>query len=169
MIIPRYLLTLIFIGFIAAQEEQQENPTFSDFQISSERYMTNANGNILMYVNVWGQVGSPGHKLVYDGIDKATLMSLVGGPSAGSDLKKVKLFRELPDDDGQIIYILNFNNFLKSGDRSDFIQIKPNDTIIIEEKLLSSIFRGNNTLNSILQLLNIYFEKSGQLVFGENT
>ena len=61
MIIPRFSLILILIGFIAAQEEQQENPTFSDFQISSERYMTDANGNILMYVNVWGNVSNPGH------------------------------------------------------------------------------------------------------------
>ena len=34
MIISRFSLILIFIGFISAQEEQQENLTFFDFQIS---------------------------------------------------------------------------------------------------------------------------------------
>ena len=160
MIIPRYPLLLIFIGFIAAQEEQQENPTFSDFQISSERYMTDANGNILMYVNVWGQVGSPGHILVYEGIDMATLISIVGGPSSGANMKKVKLYRELPDDDGQIIYNLNFNNFIKSGDRSDFIKIKPNDTIIIPQTNFSYFLNQVGTFNTFLGLLNLYFQVS---------
>ena len=94
MIIPRFSLILILIGFIAAQEEQQENPTFSDFQISSERYMTDVKGNIMMYVNIWGQVGNPGHIMVYEGIDMATLISIVGGPSSGANMKNVKIFRE---------------------------------------------------------------------------
>ena len=160
MIKPRYLLTLIFIGFIAAQEEQQENPTFSDFQISSERYMTDAQGNIMMYVNVWGHVGSPGHILVYEGIDMATLISIVGGPGSGANMKKVKIYRELPDDDGQIIYNLNFNNFIKSGDRSDFIKIKPNDTIIIPQTNLSYFLNQVGTFNTLLGLLNLYFQVS---------
>ena len=160
MIIPRFSLILIFIGFIAAQEEQQENPTFSDFQISGERYMTDENGNILMYVNVWGQVGNAGHILVYEGIDMATLMSLVGGPSAGANMKKVKLYRELPDDDGRIVYNLNFNNFIKNGDRSGFIKIKPNDTIIIPQTKLSYFLSQVGTLNTILGLLNLYFQVS---------
>ena len=160
MIIPRFSLILIIIGFIAAQEEQQENPTFSDFQISSERYMTDVKGNIMMYVNVWGHVGSPGHILVYEGIDMATLISIVGGPSSGANMKKVKLYRELPDDDGQIIYNLNFNNFIKNGDRSDFIKIKPNDTIIIPQTNLSYFLNQIGTFNTLLGLLNLYFQVS---------
>ena len=160
MIKPRYLLTLIFIGFIVAQEEQQENPTFSDFQISSERYMTDVKGNIMMYVNIWGQVGNPGHIMVYEGIDMATLISLVGGPGSGANMKKVKIYRELPDDDGQIIYNLNFNNFIKSGDRSDFIKIKPNDTIIIPQTNLSYLLSQVGTFNTFLSLLNLYFQVS---------
>ena len=160
MIKPRYLLTLIFVGLIVAQEKQQENPTYSDFQISSERYMTDESGNILMYVNIWGQVGNSGHILVYEGIDMATLMSLVGGPSPGANMKKVKLYRELPDDDGQIVYNLNFDNFIKNGDRSDFIKIKPNDTIIIPQTNISYFLNQIGTFNTLLGLLNLYFQVS---------
>ena len=160
MIKPRYLLTLIFIGFIVAQEKQQENPTFYDFQISSKRYMTDENGNILMHVNVWGNVSSPGHILVYEGIDMATLISIVGGPSSGANMKNVKIYRELPDDDGQIIYNLNFNNFIKSGDRSDFIKIKPNDTIIIPQTNFSYFLNQVGTFNTFVGLLNLYLQVS---------
>ena len=156
----RYMLIFFLFGFIFSQDNLEENPTFSDFQISSERYMTDAKGNIMMYVNVWGQVGNPGHILVYEGIDMATLISIVGGPSSGANMKKVKIYRELPDDDGQIIYNLNFNNFINSGDRSDFIKIKPNDTIIIPQTNLSYLLSQVGTFNTFLSLLNLYFQVS---------
>ena len=41
--------------------------------------MTDDKGNILMYINVWGNVKNPGRHLVYDGVDLATLFSVVGG------------------------------------------------------------------------------------------
>ena len=156
----RYTLIFFLFGFIFSQDNLEENPTFSDFQISSERYMTDVKGNIMMYVNVWGQVGNPGHILVYEGIDMATLISIVGGPNSGANMKKVKIYRELPDDDGQIIYNLNFNNFIKSGDRSDFIKIKPNDTIIIPQTNLSYLLSQVGTFNTFLSLLNLYFQVS---------
>ena len=43
------------------------------FQVSSQRYITDEEGNILMFVNVWGHVNSPGSHLVYDGIDLASV------------------------------------------------------------------------------------------------
>ena len=73
------------------------------------------------------------------------------------ELKKVKLFREIQEKGEEtIIYEINLDNFYKSGDRSEFVRIMPNDTIIIEEKLLSTILRKNNTLTSLLQLINIF-------------
>ena len=48
-------------------------------------------GNIKMVVNIWGHVNNPGLHEVYDGIDLATLLSMVGGPKSGANLNKVKL------------------------------------------------------------------------------
>jgi len=160
MIIYRYLILLILLGSIGAEEKSEPVPTFSDFQISSERYMTDENGNIMMYVNIWGHVSSPGHVLVYEGIDMATLLSYVGGPMSGADLKSVKLYREVADKNGQIAYDLDFNNFIESGDRSDFIEIKPNDTIIIPRTNFNYFISHVGTINTVLSLLNIYITVS---------
>ena len=65
----KYTLSLLMFGLLFSQSNIAEQPTFSDFQISSERYLTDNKGNIMMNVNVWGHVGQPGHHLVYDGID----------------------------------------------------------------------------------------------------
>ena len=154
----KYTLPLLMLGLLFAQNNNAEVPTFSDFQISSERYLTDDNGNIMMYVNIWGHVGKPGHHLVYEGIDLATLMSVVGGPKSGANMKKVRVYREIPEEDGTLVYHLDFEKFVSSGDRSEFIRIKPNDTIIIPEKISNYILTQVGTVNTFLSLFNLYFQ-----------
>ena len=154
----KYTLLLLMFGLLFAQNNIAEQPTFSDFQISSERYLTDDNGNIMMYVNIWGHVGSPGHHLVYEGIDLATLMSVVGGPKTGANMKKVRLYREIPEEDGTLVHHLDFEKFVSSGDRSEFIRIKPNDTIIIPEKFSNYILTQVGTFNTFLSVFNLYFQ-----------
>ena len=154
----KYTLSLLMFGLLFAQSNIAEQPTFSDFQISSERYLNDEKGNIMMYVNVWGHVGSPGHHLVYEGIDLATLISIVGGPNTGANMKKVRVFREIPEEDGTLVYYLDFEKFVSSGDRSEFIRIKPNDTIIIPEKMSNYILTQMGTVNTFLSLFNLYFQ-----------
>ena len=157
MIVYRYSILVLFIVYISAEDTSYSSPTFTDFQISSERYMTDESGNIMMYVNIWGHVSNPGHTLVYEGIDMATLLSYVGGPMSGADLTRVKLYREVADKNGQIAYEVDFNNFIESGDRSNFIEIKPNDTIIIPRTNFNYFLSHVGTINTVLSLLNIYF------------
>ena len=154
----KYTLSLLMFGLLFAQSNIAEEPTFSDFQISSERYLTDEKGNIMMYVNIWGHVGSPGHHLVYEGIDLATIMSVVGGPKSGANMKKVRVYREIPEEDGTLVYHLDFEKFVSSGDRTEFIRIKPNDTIIIPEKISNYILTQVGTVNTFLSLFNLYFQ-----------
>jgi len=154
----KYSLSLLLFGLLFAQSNIAEELTFSDFQISSERYLNDEKGNIMMYVNVWGHVGSPGHHLVYEGIDLATLMSVVGGPNTGANMKKIRVYREIPEEDGTLVYHLDFDKFVSSGDRSEFIRIKPNDTIIIPEKISNYILTQVGTVNTFLSLFNLYFQ-----------
>jgi len=154
----KYTLSLLMLGPLFAQNNIAEEQPFSDFQISSERYLTDEKGNIMMYVNIWGHVESPGHHLVYEGIDLATFMSIVGGPKSGANMKKVRVYREIPEEDGTLVYYLDFEKFVSSGDRSEFIRIKPNDTIIIPEKISNYILTQVGTVNTFLSLFNLYFQ-----------
>ena len=137
--------------------EGMTQPDVERYRISSQRYLTDKEGNILMYVNVWGHVNSPGSHLVYDGIDIATLLSIVGGPMPGANLKHVRLFREIPDENGKVSYELDLNVFYKNGNRDNFIEIKPNDTIIFPQTTTSYIFSYVGTVNTFLQIINLYF------------
>ena len=154
----KYWLTFLLFGLLYAQDEVAEPPIFSDYQISSERYLTNAKGNIMMNVNVWGHVGSPGSHIVYDGIDFATLLSVVGGPMDGANLTNVRIYREIPDADGTLVYHIDLNEFINTGNRSNFIKIKPNDTIIVPQKFSSYFLTKIGTINTLFSLITIYLQ-----------
>ena len=154
----KYLLTFLLFGLLYAQDKVAEPPIFSDYQISSERYLTNAKGNIMMNVNIWGHVNSPGSHIVYDGIDFASLLSVVGGPMDGANLKNVRIYREIPDADGTLVYHIDLNEFINTGNRSNFIKIKPNDTIIVPQKFSSYFLTKIGTINTLFSLITIYLQ-----------
>lgn len=152
-------IILIMSTQLTAQYQGGENiVTKSQYTVSNERYFTNENGTILMNVNVWGHVNKPGRHMVFDGIDVATLLSIVGGPKSGAKLNKVKIFREVLDGNGKLTYTVNIAKFLKTGDRSEFVKIMPNDTFIIPQKTSSYMMQQVGTLNTLLSILNIYLQ-----------
>ena len=96
--------------------------------------------------------------MVFDGIDIATLLSVVGGPKSGAKLNKVKIFREIPDENGKLAFTINIEKFLKTGDRSEFVQIMPNDTFIIPQKRSSYVMSQMGSVNTLLSILNLYLQ-----------
>ena len=111
----------------------------SSLEIQPGNYFTDDMGNLLMYINVWGEVGSPGQHIVREGADISTVISMVGGPSASAELSKVKLIRHMPDEDGTNSYIVDLKKFTREGDRSAFVELRPNDTVIVpEDKTIST-------------------------------
>ena len=115
MISRKIILALFCISFslVVGQNIDLQTKPLPDYQISSERYYTDPNGNVNMFVNIWGTVKNPGRHKVYDGIDFATLLSTVGGPSITANLKRVTLYREIPDDQKVEIYY-RFRIFCKN-------------------------------------------------------
>ena len=152
------ILFIMVSPLVSQSASAREVPNVPQYNVSSERFFTNESGIILMNVNVWGHVNSPGRHAVFDGIDLATLLSVVGGPKGGAKLDKVKLFREVPDDNGQQVYTIDLEKFLKTGDRSGFMKILPNDTYIIPQTTASIILSNVGTVNTFLTLLNLYFQ-----------
>jgi len=157
----KIIISILITSCIICGQSEYENEKsniFADYQLSSERYVTKDDGSVWIKVNIWGHVGSPGSHLVYDGIDFASLLSLVGGPKDGADLKKVRLYREVPDDNEQLVYDVNLNEFIKTGNRSNFIKIKPNDTVIIPQKIGNVLLTQIGTINTIFSLVTIYLQ-----------
>ena len=109
-----------------------------------------------MNVNFWGAGGNSGTIQVYEGIDFASLMSAVGGPNEFANLKKIRLYREKPDQNGQLIYYIDLTRFLDTGDRSNFPKIKPNDTIVIKKNLAGLLIEDISTIQTLLAALTFF-------------
>ena len=154
MAFHRYIITMIIIisliGTVFGQAGRSNYPR------SGERYITDEDGIIKMWVNVWGQVTGPGSYLVYDGIDLASLISTSGGPKPGANLNKIRLYRELPDANGKLSISIDLEKFLKSGDRGDFTRVLPNDTYVIPQSYGSYIISNLNIVNTLLNFYNLY-------------
>tara|TARA_Y100001968_G_C19449300_1_gene767424 strand:+ start:4264 stop:4770 length:507 start_codon:yes stop_codon:yes gene_type:complete len=153
-----FFIFFICFTFLKSQSEDNKLQPFEDFQMSNERYVPTGDGKFYIKVNIWGSVGKAGVIQVYDGIDLASLLSLVGGPDEKANLKKVKLYREKPDENGQLVYMINLDHFVKTGDRSKFIKIKPNDTIIVPAKLSMVVIQQIGTINTLFSLLSLYIQ-----------
>ncbi|MCF7822805.1 MAG: hypothetical protein K9N35_01390 [Candidatus Marinimicrobia bacterium] len=125
---------------------------------SGEKFITDEFGVIRMYVNIWGQVNQPGSHLVYDGIDLVSFLSMTGGPKSGAKMNKVKIYRSEPDESGTLVYVINMKEFLKSGRRDQFIELKPNDTIIIDQTIPSYVLSHMNVVTTLMTVLNLYLQ-----------
>ena len=149
----RIIIIFYFLGFALSQN------TLNNITVppnTGSRYVSGGDGIIRMYVNIWGHVAKPGRILVDEGIDLATLLSLIGGPNKGADLKRVTVYHEYPGADGKIVHIINLDKFIKSGDRSNFIKIQPNDTFIIKQTAWSYFIEEIATINILMSVINLY-------------
>ena len=158
-------LLIILIPFIFCYGFSQSEPENINLRSSTgARYVSSDDGVLRMYVNIWGHVATPGRILVDDGIDLATLLSLTGGPSKGANMKNVRVYHEYPDKNGNIVNIIDFTEFLKTGDRSNFINIQHNDTFIIQQTVLSYIIEEVGTVNTLMNFINLYLNLSNLLL-----
>ena len=151
-----YIIIISFVDLLSAQLPNKNNIKFKDYQIADKMYTTDISGNLLMNINVWGAVSMPGRLTVPEGVDMATILSLVGGPSIEINYKKIIILREQPDENDRLKLVVDLTDFIKTGDRSNFVKILPNDTIIIKQKFSGYLVERINaftTYTSILSLL----------------
>lgn len=130
-------------------------PNYPSLQNS---YFTDDYGNILMIVNVLGEVNKPGQIVVRESSDFPTVLALAGGLKHDANLTKVLVARQELDKNGMQAYRIDLKKYFKHGDRSTFIALKPNDTIIVPEKgmslnLLSKVLATALSGFSIFQIL----------------
>ena len=150
---------IICIGF---SQSEADNINFQPN--TGARYLSSEDGVLRMYVNIWGHVPRPGRILVDDGIDLATLLSLTGGLNKGANIKNVRVYHEYPDKNGNVVNVIDFSEFLKTGDRTNFITIQPNDTFIIQQTAFSYIIGEIGTVNTLMNFINIYLNLSNLLL-----
>ena len=155
---PFFLPFIFLICFSKAHSFPDTSSFIKKYQISSEKYISGNDGRVFMKVNYWGADGFAGTVEVQEGIDFASLMSSVGGSSQFINLKKIRLIREIPDKNGQMVYFVDLTSFLRDGDRSNFPKIKPNDTIVVKKTLTGILIEDLSTFQTFVSIITLFFQ-----------
>ena len=127
------------------------------YPLVQDSYFTDDFGNILMTINVLGQAYHQGQVIIQEDADLATLITTVGGITPNANPKKILVIRKYPDPDGTQFYKVNLKKFLKNGDRSSFVVLKPNDTVIIPEDNGISLATISSVMSLLSNGINTYY------------
>lgn len=145
------VLIFLFPEFTLSQFNYTPGKINNNVQLTGEDYITGEDGVPRMSVNIWGHVSRPGAYLVYDGIDILTCLSMAGGPLKGAKLSNVTIVSE----DGSSKKI-DISRMLDKND-SISVQLKPYDTIYIDQTIANYILLRSGFINTLLQLTNLIF------------
>ena len=102
-----------------------------------------------MSINIWGHVKYPGTYLVYDDIDILTCLSMAGGPLKGANLSDVSITSKSGKTSS-----VNLSNLMNNS-KTQSVNLKPNDTIYIDENLSSYLLSRAGVITVLLQLTNL--------------
>lgn len=96
-------------------------------KLPSHDYIIDKDGNLVMWVYIWGEVERPGGVQVFDSSTLIQAISLTGGPTDNADLQHVRLTRKNSSKER----ILDLEEYLKTGSDKVNIILKPGDVIYI--------------------------------------
>ena len=138
-----FSIYLLFLCFSISHSSESSN------NFSTKDYLTSDDGAVMMNVNIIGNVKNSGSYLVFDGADLLTVLSAAGGYLPGSNLKEITIYRSNGKTE-----IIDFNIYINS-DNINSLNLKPNDTIYIDQKLFSRIISSSNLPTILLSFLNL--------------
>ena len=119
--------------------------------LSDQEYITGDDGVIRMYINILGHIKKPGTYLLYDGVDIMSAFSIAGGYMDGANLKKITIYSK----DGTKKTVNLKDSFNSSIAFKDLVNLKPLDTIYIEQKAMAKFWLNSNLPAVLLGILNI--------------
>lgn len=129
-----YLTFFQGLNFVWAQEEENKAKSRNT---GLDYYLAPGTDNqLLIKVNVWGEVLKPGIVQVPDNTDLLSLISMAGGPTENAKLSKVKIMRNFTHNR---IITVNVKDCVQNGKAEKIPLIKPGDTVIVPRNSFHSV------------------------------
>jgi len=110
---------------------------------------------LLMKVNIWGQVLKPGQYLVPDNTDIVSLISFAGGPTENARINRIKVVRTMGGK--REVITINLKNYLESADPESVLLLKPGDTIVISGSIFHMFARFAGFVSQLAIIANVYY------------
>ena len=137
-----------------SQEAKVERPGAAKYYIS-----LGPEDELMMKINVWGNVAKPGQYLVPSGTDLIALLSYAGGPTESARISDVRIVRAGGKE--KVVLSVDINKYLETGDASFVPTLMPGDTIIVPATVLHMFSRFVSFVSQTAIIANVYY-----LLFG---
>ena len=152
-----FLICLLFTiqtQQIAAQESGMLSPQ------SAEYYEYLGEGNeLLMNVQIWGQVKNPGLYSLPVKSDIVLLLSLAGGPTENANLSKIKIIRKGSTRDS--LFVINLKKSLLEGKKNNVV-LMPGDIVELSPSKFYSLSNFIRFVTQITMVVAVYYQIFGR-------
>ncbi len=114
----------------ASAETESQPITYLQVNPAYQYFMAPGTDNqLLMKINIWGEVEKPGVLEVPDRTDLLSALSLAGGPKEGAKLTKVKVIRGFNGEKRS--WEVNLKKAVNEGEVDRIPMLQPGDTVIV--------------------------------------
>jgi NADH:ubiquinone oxidoreductase subunit F (NADH-binding) len=114
---------------------------------------------VMIEVQIWGQVNKPGRYRVPVATDVVGLISYAGGPTEDAALARVKLIR---GNYGQGSAIgVNISKYEKKADKSAIPMLEQGDVVVIPTTLYHKLMRATSFLSQAAVVITAYLVVAG--------
>ncbi len=137
-----------------AQQTVEERAT--EVMPGSRYYISiGAEDEILIRVNVWGQVLKPGQYMVPSDTDIISLLSYAGGPTENSKLSDVRIVRNTQD--ASEVISVDIKKYVETADLSLIGLLQPGDTVVVPASTYHLFSRFVGFVSQIAVITNVYY------------
>jgi protein involved in polysaccharide export with SLBB domain len=138
----------------------QEKTNDEILRKTGAQYYLGSEDELLMKVNIWGFVKTPGQYLVPAGTDLISLISFAGGPIQEAKMKNIKLIRARQDNGNGIqksVINVDVKKYIKTGDDSLIPELLPGDTIVVSGSTIYHLGKFFDFASKLALIAQIYF------------
>lgn len=155
-----YISLVIIIFCSPLRLLSQESTKDEMLRKTGAQYYLGSRDDLLMKVNIWGFVKSPGQYLVPTETDLISLISFAGGPLQEAKMKSIKLIRTHGNNgNGRKKSVINVNvkKYIETGNDSLIPELLPGDTIVVSGSILHHINKFFDFASKLALIAQIYF------------
>lgn len=147
------VFTLSFVCYawsVGWAQSAEQGPRASQYYIR-----LGTQDELLIKVNVWGQVAKPGQYMIPDKTDLISLISFAGGPTEGAKISDVRLIRKWEGE--QKVLSVDLQHYLDTGDVSHIPVMMPEDTVLVPGNFFRLFSKMVGVISQLAVVANVYY------------
>ncbi|MFB3907580.1 MAG: polysaccharide biosynthesis/export family protein [Candidatus Eisenbacteria bacterium] len=108
---------------------------------------------LLVDVQIWGQVHRPGQYSVPDRTDLIGLMSYAGGPTEDAKIRKIQIVS--PIGKGPRVQTIDVESFVRTGDSNLIPTLHPGDVVVVPASRSHNLYRWGGIISVAALVANV--------------